>query len=287
MTTCTITACDMSTFNLHANTDSVGFAEVFLDCHLETAVERNSLRSRPISLYTMQTMCAKMEPPDPEKFPWEKFHLTLKAEDELNVQTMEKVIQLFLEARMHPVMQDVEEDSQMKEASRLACLTSIIYQADQILRKYITKVIAEAKGNGNGKKELQSLASNLNKQKKAFLESLHNLKNLPECCNKMQTTFVPSGHCGADNEDSTTAMTLRIVPSKLSPEHFISSQSQSRQLETDGEQGYLNNFPWASCLVNEIQRTHLCLNCFPKLEAREEFQFFVENLFIGNLYRHK
>ena len=34
----------------------------------------------------------------------------------------------------------------LKEASRLACLTSIIYQADQILRKYITKVIAEAKG---------------------------------------------------------------------------------------------------------------------------------------------
>ena len=26
----------------------------------------------------------------------------------------EKVIQLFLEARMHPVMQDVEEDSEMK-----------------------------------------------------------------------------------------------------------------------------------------------------------------------------
>ena len=138
-------------------------------------------------------------------------------------------------------------------------------------------------GNGNGKKELQSLASNLNKKKKAFLESLHNLKNLPECCNKMQTTFVPSGHCGADNEEST-AMTLRSVPSKLSPGHFISSQSQSRQPETDGEQqDYLNNFPWASCLVNEIQRTHLCLNCFPKLEAREEFQFFVENLFIANV----
>lgn len=34
----------------------------------------------------------------------------------------------------------------LQEKSRVACITSIVYQADQVLRKYITKVIAEAKG---------------------------------------------------------------------------------------------------------------------------------------------
>ena len=38
-------------------------------------------------------------------------------------------------------------------------------------------------GSGKGKKELQTLASQLNKQKKVFLESVHNLKNHPHRSN--------------------------------------------------------------------------------------------------------
>lgn len=68
--------------------DSAGFAEVFLECPLEIAMQRNSSRSHPVSSQTMMTMSSKMEPPDPEKFPWEQHYLTLKTEEELNAETM-------------------------------------------------------------------------------------------------------------------------------------------------------------------------------------------------------
>ena len=68
--------------------DSAGFAQVFLECPLEIAMQRNSSRSHPVSSQTMMTMSSKMEPPDPEKFPWEQHYLTLKTEEELNAETM-------------------------------------------------------------------------------------------------------------------------------------------------------------------------------------------------------
>ena len=76
-------------------TDGLGFAEVFLECRLETALKRNNLRSHPVALHTMQAIFAKMEPPDSLKFPWEKYHLTLKEEGELNAQTLYVLFILF------------------------------------------------------------------------------------------------------------------------------------------------------------------------------------------------
>lgn len=68
--------------------DSAGLAEVFLECPLEIAMQRNSSRSHPVSSQTMMTMSSKMEPPDPEKFPWEQHYLTLKTEEGLKAETM-------------------------------------------------------------------------------------------------------------------------------------------------------------------------------------------------------
>jgi len=76
-------------------TDGLGFAEVFLECRLETALRRNNLRSHPVSLHTMQAIFAKMELPNSLKFPWEKYHLTLKEEGELNAQTLYVLFSLF------------------------------------------------------------------------------------------------------------------------------------------------------------------------------------------------
>ena len=61
---------------------------MFLECPLETALKRNNLRSCPVSLNTIQTMYTKMEPPEPEKFPWEQNFLILKADEEQDVETM-------------------------------------------------------------------------------------------------------------------------------------------------------------------------------------------------------
>lgn len=68
--------------------DGAGFAEVFLQCPFEIAEKRNSLRSHPVASNTMRTMFSKMEPPEPDKFPWEQYSLTIKAEEELDVEMM-------------------------------------------------------------------------------------------------------------------------------------------------------------------------------------------------------
>lgn len=68
--------------------DSAGFAEVFLKCSLEIAETRNSLRSHPVASNTMRNMFSKMESPEPEKFPWEQYSLTIKAEEELDIEIM-------------------------------------------------------------------------------------------------------------------------------------------------------------------------------------------------------
>jgi len=79
--------------------DSAGFAEVFLECSLEIAVARNSSRSNPVASNTMKNLFSKMEPPEPEKFPWEQCSLTIKAEEELDVEIMYvllKYMQLYI-----------------------------------------------------------------------------------------------------------------------------------------------------------------------------------------------
>lgn len=68
--------------------DSAGFAEVFLNCPLEIAEKRNSLRSHPVAPNTMRNMFSKMEPPEPEKFPWEQYSLVIKAEEEPDIEIM-------------------------------------------------------------------------------------------------------------------------------------------------------------------------------------------------------
>lgn len=68
--------------------DTAGFAEVFLKCPFEIAEKRNSLRSHPVASNTMMNMIHKMEPPEPEKFPWEQYNLVIKAEEELVTEIM-------------------------------------------------------------------------------------------------------------------------------------------------------------------------------------------------------
>lgn len=68
--------------------DSAGFAEVFLECSLEITEARNSLRSHPVASNTMRNMLSKLEPPEPDKFPWEQYSLTIKTEEELDVEIM-------------------------------------------------------------------------------------------------------------------------------------------------------------------------------------------------------
>ena len=128
-------------------------------------------------------------------------------------------------------------------------------------------------GSGKGKKELQTLASQLNKQKKVFLESVHNLKNHPHRSNTVQMVMNSTGPCFAGNEEWETS------EASVSVRDLANSQKQSQQGDQNCGQDTMNNSPWTSYSCFDNYRTHLCLQCFPKLEDREEFQLFVEKLF--------
>ncbi|KAL9983574.1 hypothetical protein ACROYT_G005769 [Oculina patagonica] len=269
-----------------------GFAEVFLNCPLEIAEKRNSLRSHPVVPNTMRNMFSKMEPPEAEKFPWEQYNLVIKAEEKPNIEIMDSVIHLTIEALKHPVLQNVE-DVEEKEKSRAACITSIVYQADQVLRKYIAKVITEAKGSGKGKKELQSLASQLNREKKMFLESLHNIKSHAECGNKIPRMVAPDVYCIADNTVSTVNKAFEDVTLTRDSSTERTSMKSSKELpftvvqlektahveENDSQQSGGN-------LMGKGPHSglHLCLQCFPSVEDKETFRLFVEELFKGTAY---
>ena len=61
---------------------------MYVECPLEIALKRNNLRKLPVSSSTLETMFNRMEPPQPEKFPWEQYYLAVKAEEEISIETM-------------------------------------------------------------------------------------------------------------------------------------------------------------------------------------------------------
>ena len=68
------------------------------------------------------------------------------------------------------------------------------------------------------------------------------------------------------------------ISSKLSFKHLTVSPSQDAEVEENHGQ---------DCLANSLEthswfgssRTHLCLQCFPDVEDKDEFTLFVEELF--------
>lgn len=143
-------------------------------------------------------------------------------------------------------------------------------------------------GSGKGKKELQSLASQLNRDKKVFLESLHNIKSHSERGSEMQH----------DNTDLTASKTFAAVistsgcftertPKKSSKESsYVTVVQNDNAIAGENDvQGSLVNF-----LAKDVRsgnfRSHLCLQCFPNVEDKEGFKSFVEELFMGTWHSY-
>jgi tRNA uridine 5-carbamoylmethylation protein Kti12 len=68
----------MSTINtFFYNSVSFSFAQIYLHCPLELALHRNAERPTPVHKDTIIKMSNRIEKPDPEKFTWEKFSITM------------------------------------------------------------------------------------------------------------------------------------------------------------------------------------------------------------------
>ncbi|XP_066095317.1 L-seryl-tRNA(Sec) kinase [Saccopteryx bilineata] len=149
---------------------STGFCQLFLDCPLETCLQRNGGRPRALPAETLRLMGGKLEEPNPEKNAWERNSLTVRS-SACSSEASPELIDLLLTALENPVKY-VEENIEQKETDRIICSTNILHQADRALRRVISQTMREAKDEQVLPSNLKLLAEELNKLKAEFLEDL-------------------------------------------------------------------------------------------------------------------
>ncbi|KAG8517382.1 L-seryl-tRNA(Sec) kinase, partial [Galemys pyrenaicus] len=166
---------------------SLGFCQLFLDCSLETCLERNGQRPRAVPAETIHLMGGKIEKPNPEKNAWEHHSLTLQSAA-CSAAASLKLTDLLLTALENPV-KCVEDNVEQKETDRVICSTNMLHQADQTLRRIVSQTMKEAKDEQVPPYNLKLLAEELNKLKAEFLEDLRQGNKKYLCL--QQTTDVP------------------------------------------------------------------------------------------------
>ncbi|XP_037015132.2 L-seryl-tRNA(Sec) kinase [Artibeus jamaicensis] len=149
---------------------SLGFCQVFLDCSLETCLQRNGQRPQALPAETIQLMTRKIEEPNPKKNAWEHNSLTIRS-PACSSGASPELTDLLLTALENPVKY-VEDNVEQKETDRIVCSTNILHQADQTLRRIVSQTMKEAKDEQVPSYNLKLLAEELNKLKAEFLEDL-------------------------------------------------------------------------------------------------------------------
>ncbi|MBZ3869836.1 L-seryl-tRNA(Sec) kinase [Sciurus carolinensis] len=149
---------------------SLGFCQLFLDCPLETCLQRNGQRSQALPPEVIYTMGRKVERPNPEKNAWEHNSLTIQS-PACSSETSLEVTDLLLTALENPV-KNVEDNMEQKEMDRIICSTNILHKTDQTLRRIVSQTMKEAKDEQVLPNNLKLLAEELNKLKAEFLEDL-------------------------------------------------------------------------------------------------------------------
>ncbi|XP_043841505.1 L-seryl-tRNA(Sec) kinase [Dromiciops gliroides] len=149
---------------------SSGFCQLFLDCPVESCLERNRQRSKPVPDETIQLMARKIESPNIQKNAWEHNSLTVRSTGSGSEDNIE-VTDLLITALKNPIT-CFEENMEQKETDRVICSTNILHQADQKFRRIISQTMKKAKDEKVIAYELKLLAEELNKLKADFLEDL-------------------------------------------------------------------------------------------------------------------
>ncbi|XP_030741867.2 L-seryl-tRNA(Sec) kinase isoform X1 [Echinops telfairi] len=149
---------------------SLGFCQLFIDCPLETCLQRNGQRPRALPPRIIHLMLRKIEKPNPEKNAWERNSLIIQSPACSSEASLE-VADFFLAALENPV-RNVEDNWGQKEADRIICSTNVLHQVDQTLRRILSQTMKEAKGELVLPYNLKLLAEELNKLRAELLEDL-------------------------------------------------------------------------------------------------------------------
>ncbi|XP_030058430.1 L-seryl-tRNA(Sec) kinase [Microcaecilia unicolor] len=148
---------------------SLGFCQLFVDSSLDSCLQRNRHRDRPVAEGTILLMAEKIEIPNPEKNFWEKNSIVVRSEGPAWEDNL-KVNCLLRMALENPV-KEFQDNAEEKEADRLVTAASVLHQTDQALRKIISETMRMAK-DSVPTREMKALAQELSKLKSQLLEDL-------------------------------------------------------------------------------------------------------------------
>uniref|UniRef100_A0A4X2LHE4 Phosphoseryl-tRNA kinase n=1 Tax=Vombatus ursinus TaxID=29139 RepID=A0A4X2LHE4_VOMUR len=136
---------------------SSGFCQLFLDCPIESCLERNRQRSKPVPDETIQLMARKIESPNIQKNAWEHNSLTIRSTGSGSEDNIE-VTDLLIDALKNPI-KCFEENMEQKETDRIICSTNIHHQADQKFRRIISETMKKAKDEEAEAQRIQVVGS--------------------------------------------------------------------------------------------------------------------------------
>lgn len=150
----------------------LSFCQLFVQCNVNDALNRNSSRdgSMAVPEKVITRMAERLQPPDRQNNPWERFSLTLPSE----IWTVTKITEIsdFLNyVAEHPVMMP-ENDSDVCQESRIICSTNVIHQMDITLRKIIGDRMRRGRETGLPRDELEVQSKALANERQHILEGI-------------------------------------------------------------------------------------------------------------------
>ncbi|KAM4624061.1 L-seryl-tRNA(Sec) kinase [Polymixia lowei] len=159
---------------------SLGFCQVYLHCAVESCINRNQRRSKPLPTEVILEMAKRLESPNPQKNSWEKDSITLNSTDNFSKGDIQRLMELISSAVNNP-LSPVEDNLEQKEADRLKCSNSLVHQADQACRRLVSEAMKSARENKVAPECMRLLATELNESKTRFLHNLRTqfLQKLP------------------------------------------------------------------------------------------------------------
>ena len=163
-------------FEVHqlARQYSAGFAVVAMDCPVAVAAARNAARppQQRVPRAVIERMAARIELPNPEKRPWERWSNILDCEHVPAVDHLQSVWRLVASALQHPTVPVVPEDLEAAAAARAATAKSVVHTFDVMSRKHLQRLLEGLKASGAAKKVVGSTAAVLNKSRRAIVDRI-------------------------------------------------------------------------------------------------------------------
>ncbi|XP_064629904.1 L-seryl-tRNA(Sec) kinase-like [Lineus longissimus] len=160
-----------------------GFAQLCLQCSIETTLRRNIQRTMRVPDDVIINMASRFEPPDPTSNSWESNSMLWDSDMGGNLWD---VLYLIERAMENPVLPPPAENSDTKLVAQAICSTNLLHQSDQVLRKLVSIKMSQAKDSGQlTKNDMKSLASSLNHMRSKLLDELKAGKILiPDGCSQ-------------------------------------------------------------------------------------------------------